>query len=307
MVKKLVSYDTDTGELSTDVEADLAQRFAGKLSKADADATYAPVEAGVVFIQHGSDVNAPRGTAPGRRIWVGTVKPTAFLDGVDLLLKPTTGAVVEPPPAVPTSGLVARWTSHEATGPVDGAVTAWPAAHGSVPLTLNGGPTLRNADGRRYVELDGVDDYLSAAFGSSIAQPSTTMIVGRYAGSNFNTQILWGGTTGATVGQTIGTASDGRRQIYAGTGRVSTTTADGGWHLHHASFNGTTSDYSLDGASIAAGAAGANALDGVRIGANSAITSFFKLHIAEVLVWNRLLTAQEKSDVSSALIAYYGI
>lgn len=40
MVKKLVSYDTDTGELSTDVEADLAQRFGEKLSKADADATY---------------------------------------------------------------------------------------------------------------------------------------------------------------------------------------------------------------------------------------------------------------------------
>lgn len=43
MVKKLVSYDSDTGELSTDVEADLAQRFGEKLSKADADATYAPV------------------------------------------------------------------------------------------------------------------------------------------------------------------------------------------------------------------------------------------------------------------------
>lgn len=40
MVKKLVSYDTDTGELSTDVEEDLAQRFGEKLSKADADATY---------------------------------------------------------------------------------------------------------------------------------------------------------------------------------------------------------------------------------------------------------------------------
>jgi len=277
------------------------------LTKAVADARYAPVGSGVVFIQHGSDVNAPRGTAPGRRIWVGTVKPTAFLDGVDLLLKPTTGAVVEPPPAVPASGLVARWTSREATGPVDGAVTAWPAAHGSVPLTLNGGPTLRNADGRRYVELDGVDDYLSAAFGSAVPQPSTTMIVGRYAGSSIGNQILWGGTTGASVGQTIGTAADGRYQIYGGTGRVSTLVNEGAWHLHHALFNGTTSEYSLDGATVASGAAGANAHDGVRIGANSAITSFYKLHIAEVLIWNRPLTAQEKSDVSAALIAYYGI
>ena len=271
------------------------------------NATYAPVESGVVFIQHGDDVNAPRGTAPGRRIWVGTVKPTAFLDGVDLLLKPTTGAVVEPPPAVPTSGFVARWTSHEATGPVDGAVTAWPAAHGGVSMTLTGGPVLRNAGGRRYVELDGVNDYLSAAFGSTIAQPNTVMVVGRYAGASVNSQIIWGGTTGSTVSQTIGTASDGRNQIFAGTGRPSTVVDNAGWHLHHAFFNGTTSEYSIDGATVVTGAAGANTLEGIRVGANSAISTFYKLEIAEVLVWNRALTAQEKSDVSAALIAYYGI
>jgi hypothetical protein len=44
MARKLVSYDPDTGTLSSDVEEDLAQRFAGKLSKEDADATYVRVE-----------------------------------------------------------------------------------------------------------------------------------------------------------------------------------------------------------------------------------------------------------------------
>jgi len=269
-------------------------------SRAAAQAAFAPVDAAVTFINHGSDPNVSRGTAPGRRMWIGDVLPAAFIAGTDLLVKPVRTAVPVPP-----SGLTARFVAEEA-GFVNGAtVTSWGALTGNYSLTAGGAPVYTFANGKGYVETDGVDDYLQDAT-LDRTQPNTLVMVARYK-TVANGKYLFATVTGNPNQQSVAIGGTGLRQMYAGSGAaVFGTTENTAWHVYIATFNGTTSELMVNGTVDASGDAKTNPADGLRLAASPALDNFGSLQISEVLAYNRVLTSAEKTSLTTTLRSQYG-
>lgn len=281
------------------VVAAVETEIAGEVARADA--AYTPASLAVVFINHGSNASAPRGSEPGRRFWIGSVKPTAFQNGVDVLVKP----IALDPATVPTSGMLARFYA-QGLNLGDGAtVTSWPAATGSYTLTASGAPVHKNVGGISFVETDGVDDRLDDTT-LDRNQPNSIVVVGRFL-APAGGQTLVGTTTGGTSLQSIGLGTGNKRQAFAGSTVLGATTENGAWHVYIASYNGASSELMVDGAVDVSGNFGSNNADGLRIGANSGATSFFRVAVAEVIPYNRVLTTQEKADVTANLRAFYGL
>lgn len=269
-------------------------------SRAAADAKYAPANAATTFINHGTDPNVARGTAPGQRIWIGSVLPAAFIAGTDLLVKP-----VRTPVLVPATGLQARFVAEEAGFTNNATVTSWPALTGSYTLAATGGPVYKFQNGRGFIETDGVDDYLQDAT-LDRTQPNTLVIVGRYVATATN-KYLFGTVTGNPNQQSLAIDGTGLRQLYAGSGSTLRGAAENtSWHVYIATFNGLTSELMINGAVDASGDAKANAADGLRLAASPLLDSFANLQIAEVMSYTRVLTSGEKTSLSTSLQTQYG-
>ena len=209
------------------------------------------------------------------------------------------------------SGLKAWWKA-DSLGLTDGtAVSSWGDSSASgialTQATSANQPIFKTniINGQPVVRFDGSNDRLRAASTLGLSQPNTIFIVV----GNWNS---------STAGNLVDVATgDGARQLvaydtgvalgfYAGTGFVSDAPATHpGYICISALFNGASSTINVNGTQVLTGNPGSNGLGQPTIGSDGG--NAFGGDIAEIIVFNRALTALERAHVENYLGNKYGI
>ncbi|AXH44406.1 hypothetical protein PP356_gp26 [Arthrobacter phage MargaretKali] len=242
--------------------------------------------------------------------------PNAFTgDYVDTL-----PVVTDPPYALPVGGLESRFLATHGVNTGSAGSVTWRDQVGSITLAAAGtatSPTVEVVDGRKALTFDGVSDELRYDFAANKAQPFTIALVvknNQFVASGSGTRVFVGGTKlGASrvneagalqVSNTTGLiAYGGTLMAAAGPSYGSITPT--GWHVFVASFNGAGTATRVDGYART-GSAGVLPRSALSVGGEA--NSFYAdCSISEVATWNRALTAQEITDVVTAMRAQYGI
>jgi hypothetical protein len=151
-----------------------------------------------------------------------------------------------------------------------------------------------------------VDLLQSAAF--TQAQPFTAAVVARSTNTGTgNRQAVGNDGTTPTVYE-----NNGVWRIFAGTELISTTARNDAWHYFSAIFNGSSSNLRLDGTQIASGNAGTNGYSNRRINIGSSLSggnpsATWLGQIAEVILFSRVLSADEIAEVETYLANKWGL
>jgi len=247
--------------------------------------------------EHGSNASAIRPTTQGSLIWIGTVQPLNWLAS-DIWANPN-GAVVYAPP---TSGLVAHYVASDL---VDGAVASWPnkVSGGLAMAQTTAGlqPVKSTLDGRAFVTFDGVDDYLGAAMNGPAI--NTSAIVVRMKAVSASRTIV--GTSSGL--HTLNLSSTSQWNMHAGTSLSSGITAGTLRTVVVNDFNGASSQQHVGTVSGPVGNAGTTARTGLRFGANSSLANLANMEVYEFVMYNRLLTVDERTAFVSAMTSKYAL
>jgi hypothetical protein len=172
-------------------------------------------------------------------------------------------------------------------------------------------PLLKHnvVNGCSVLRYDG-SDWLRGAFAGALTQPFTVFAVAQLAASEINDndyhEIMDGNDVNRfSMFQNAGTTPD-RWGIYGGatlTGNV--TTAN--WFIWTVIGNGGASAFYLNGVLENSGAAGANNPNGLTIGASNTGASDWIGDIAELLIYDVLLSTADLNEVGMALAAKYDL
>lgn len=256
---------------------------------------------GIARVEHGSVASTARPAGVYMVLWLGSVQPTYMQNG-DLWIE-TTSIIGEP--TLPVSGLVAHYRASDLSLSDGAPVSTWAnRVSGGVNLAATSAPVYRNANGRKYVALDGIDDYLTAAV-ATVNQPTVTLIVARLVTPAASAPLI--SSTSVTARNVIAQSTSGSKfNAYAGTNLQSGVSTDTNWHFIAATYNGTSSAIRVD-TTLNTGTSGTEARTGLRIGASRDITSFAAMEIAEVAVYNRSLTGTEMDNIYAAMKGWYSL
>ena len=166
-------------------------------------------------------------------------------------------------------------------------------------------------NGKYVADFDGSNDTLRVAF--TLVQPYTVMIVGRYNGTNPNSnQTMFDGFTGGNRGRVFwsGTA-DTQLSANAGAGLSLPTSPSPSattYAVHELIFNGASSYYAWNGSPTVSGNAGSTAPGGVTIGAfGTGGTAHGQVSIAAVLMYSRALSAAQLTTLRRWLASLYAL
>ena len=211
-------------------------------------------------------------------------------------------------PVAPLTGLIAQFRAADINIANGAAVTAW--ANRRAPdadFVIVGGPLYSTTGTRPSVVFDGVDDRASAAIGV-MAQPSTRIFIGRMVTATAGKTIM--GTTNNSTNRNIlsMSGSTGKYSMYGGTNtRDSTVNADTSVHFFATVFNGASSLIVVDGTVTTMSTPGAEAGEGVRLGANPGLSNFSNIEAQEVLVYDHALTQSEIASIRAAYQTWYAL
>lgn len=186
-------------------------------------------------------------------------------------------------------------TDASADGEVIGSATGLANGNDLTQTTAASKPLLKESGGLSWARFDGTDDLLqTAAFASPISQP-TTMIVGvDYIDTGAGTRVVTGLTSGAR--QLLG--GDGSNNIFAFAG----TSLDSGLNNPQATavwtviFDGANGIIRKDGTQLATGDVGANAQDGLTVGAAFNATADTQVDVFSLIFVEGALTGDDLSD-----------
>ncbi|WP_310889907.1 hypothetical protein [Clavibacter capsici] len=172
-------------------------------------------------------------------------------------------------------------------------------------------PTLRYANGRTYLEFDGVDDVLTCSVSDAAAigvGAFTTYTVGRYRTANTN-GAYWPLTNHHSESNNFGiTSYNTGTLMYRGTVSASAYTLDTNWHVFFGVFNGTSSLMKRDSATPVSVNPGGLTIGTLSLGGGAGSTATKPpLDIAEMGMFDRALTVAELAALSSQLMATYNI
>jgi hypothetical protein len=208
-------------------------------------------------------------------------------------------------PAAADGDVVGRWEDLTANADhVNQAVAA------SKPTLQNGAGDLLN--GHPVVRSDGVDDYLQGAFttGGAMAQPITIFGVGKSSVAGLVNHFFYDGDDAlnrvALLNDGAAGAGAGDWSLYAGT-VVHGGPEDANWNIWTAYYNVAASQLWQNGTVEVAGNTGANAMDGITIGARYDATSPWDGDIAEIIIYHANLSNADKNQVGQYLATRYGL
>lgn len=146
----------------------------------------------------------------------------------------------------------------------------------------------------------------TAAFGASLSQPNTIVLVASTTGPAGDHYVHDGLTTNNRhafiyTAQTVST--------YAGTQITAGASVGTGPHIFTCFYNGASSSVFKDGVSYISGAAGANPLDGLTVGSrfNQQAGTFLDGDLEEILIYNALLTTAQQRYLEAGLSKRTGI
>lgn len=203
------------------------------------------------------------------------------------------------------SGLVFR-TRADDLGLANGAAIASAtdlsgSGHDAIQAVAASQPTyVANVlGGRGVMRFDG-NDFLHVAF--TLSQPVTALVVGK-AGATGTQQFLDGGIAGSlTIYRAPGTFN-----LYAGA-VVTGPVADSSFHTLLVVENGASSAIHEDGGAPTTGNSGPTNPGGVTIGAwaDGTLNQLIG-DVAEVAVFNKVLSTAEKNQIGVYIVAEYGL
>lgn len=218
--------------------------------------------------------------------------------------------------AAPTPNMLYHFDAADLTDPDGTALASWTnqgvVAGAAVQNTAAAKPLVKTAvlNGLRVVRFDGVDDvmYTGTEPQGTFPQPTHHWVVANLT-SGASTFVSDGGQ--ATGRQHLfGRFGSGEVGILAGNAIVSAAEATpSGFHRWRLLFDGASSTIHKDngGVAFASGSAGLHDLTGLTFGASSGGSSFGACDIAEVIVYNRILTAAEITTVETYLSTKWGV
>jgi len=189
---------------------------------------------------------------------------------------------------------VSEWRSKANQGTV---------TQGNAPDQPTHGVTLLN--GHPTVEFASLHYMQSAAFSSPFSQPNTIFVVGKRdttLADNYFIDGIVGGSRHADFVSATNT-----NEIFAGTGLSDGNTVNLNPEIHTILFNTASTEFYINGVRTIAGVEGSQTLTGLTVGASSAIAGFLDGFIAEIIIYDRLLTAQERLQVENFLSTKWAI
>jgi hypothetical protein len=198
--------------------------------------------------------------------------------------------------------LEARFISGLADG---AAVTTWPDASGNAHDVTQGGGASTTYEtgifnGLPAVRFAGPTYMTTAAF--TINQPFTMITVVQASSAAGGPRIIASGAGSTTI-----FVSGGALSLYAGSVLGSGTAYDTSPRVLTAVFNGGSSVLRRDGTQIAAGAAGADAMATLRLGADGLGSNNYAGDMGAAGIYSRVLTGGEITQVERFLGGAYGI
>ena len=204
-------------------------------------------------------------------------------------------------PAVSDGDVVGNWTNQGSD------------ASAFVQNTADYMPLLKLniVNGQSVLRFDGVNDYLVGSFTGGISQPSTLFVVAQLAAGSVNDGAIHAIIDGddssreSRVIQYSGVNPDAWR-ITAGTA-LTGGDSDGNWNIWTVLWNGATSQFWLNGLSEASGNAGAEAPNGLTIGAQYNVAVPWSGDIAEILWYPGNLSDADKNEVGQYLATKYAL
>lgn len=297
---KLAELGQANGVASLDADGKLPEtQLPSRLSEAELNDAIAQGSAGasVETFNHGTNAAAIRPVTSAPIIWVGTAQPSQWLNG-DIWFD-TSVAGGPSIPAMP-SGLVAHWSVSDLSLANGATVTSWADRVGGLALTASGAPSYSGTV--EAVSYDGVDDMHNAPL--ALAQPSTYITIFRLPSSTVSQPILGSETlihSISTTSTSILQANHGASLQRSGVIPANT------WMMASVVANGSSSGISVDAGARTSGGGGANGRTTVRVASNTAGTSFARLDVKSILVFNRALTDAELADVKANINSDLGM
>ena len=145
----------------------------------------------------------------------------------------------------------------------------------------------------------GNSDFLqSTAFASALTQPNTVFIVANLAAGGGAIQVIFSGAVAGNLNNFL--MISGNFSLYAGT-----ILADGARNANDnikvGCFNGANSEYWHNGVSVASGAAGSQALDGISLGKQQSGINYADCDIMEVIIYNAAISAVDRDRITGYL------
>lgn len=195
------------------------------------------------------------------------------------------------------TGFTHRYMYQDIAAAVGATATLWSDYAGALDVSGTNGPTVRAlADGRKYLEFDGVNDTLGAIGGGT---NQTVVMVAKTRATATASTLLFSGST-ATIARYMATNT-----ILGGGGDIATAISlDNQWRVVIASVDGTTGTITVDGVTATA-AKTATFGNVIRFGANSTPANFAPLDIVESITYAGVLDATQKTAVRNAMKAAY--
>lgn len=203
------------------------------------------------------------------------------------------------------------WYDADNLGLADNAaVRSWPDSSGHLRDLLQGTaanqPTLQTNElnGHSVVRFDGTNDYLTTAFGLTLAQPLRIFVVAKSATASGHRVV--DGIDGTNRAAMYGVPSSTWR-MWATGAEVIGPTRDANYHIHYVRFTGATSTIRVDGGAGTTGNPGAAGLAGLTIGAGQDLAAFHDGDIAEIIVYSSTLTFAQLNALGRYLSVKYAL
>jgi hypothetical protein len=192
-----------------------------------------------------------------------------------------------------------------------GTVSTWADKSGAGNNATQGTAGFRPVNtaneiyGRNAVVFDGVDDYLSATFGSTLSQPITFFLVTkRTSGTTFLDGV--GAVNRAAVLSDAGQSN--KTTLYSGSNATTTSTTTALPVLYSGLFSGASSELRENGgANVISTSPGTAGIDGVTIGADYSGANTLSGSVAEVIYYTRALSSTERQKVEEFLRSKYDL
>lgn len=148
-------------------------------------------------------------------------------------------------------------------------------------------------------------DHMIATFGQTLSQPNTIFAVYQY--DDIVDDYIYDGLNANDRHALLIEYNDNDLNLFGGVSLESNVAPDESPHISSAQFNGSSSFFRLDGSQIASGNTGSQSLGGLTVGSRYNKYGNLDGFIAEIIIFNRLLSSSEVDDVESYLSNKWGI
>lgn len=160
-------------------------------------------------------------------------------------------------------------------------------------------------NGHPIVRLDGSNDFMSVAFGTTFSQPNTIFVVFSYENAGIGGYVIDGHGVFNSIFCNFLSEGEGMR---VGSGIISyAKPIPWGMHVATSVFNTANCRMYENGVLKLSGSLSDVALNGIRIGSNFQGSGFLKGDVAEIIYCNCLLTDAQRQSTEAYLISKYNI